>query len=128
MVLFLTRRLPRSLLIKLARSLLVPGSHLERLEFGKALEAIWELVQSTNQYIDKTAPWKLAKKPEAREHLDEVLYILPLSLKTLGVVLYPFMPSKGEEIFRQIGLAWNPSVFFPAAAINWNDLPGPDDC
>ena len=98
--------------------------HLERLEFGKALEAIWELVQSTNQYIDKTAPWKLAKKPDAREHLDEVLLHLAAVLKTLGVVLYPFMPCKGEEIFRQIGLAWNPSVFFPAVAINWNDLPG----
>jgi methionyl-tRNA synthetase len=99
-------------------------AHLARLEFGKALEAIWELVQSTNQYIDKTAPWKLAKKPEAREHLDEVLLHLAAVLKTLGVVLYPFMPSKGEEIFRQIGLEWNPSVFFPAAATNWNDLPG----
>jgi methionyl-tRNA synthetase len=98
--------------------------HLERLEFGKALEAIWELVQSTNQYIDKTAPWKLAKEPDAREHLDEVLLHLAAVLKTLGVVLYPFMPSKGEEIFRQIGLAWNPSVFFPAAATNWSDLPG----
>ena len=98
--------------------------HLARLEFGKALEAIWELVQSTNQYIDKTAPWKLAKMPDAREHLDEVLLHLAAVLKTLGVVLYPFMPSKGEEIFRQIGLEWNPSVFFPAAATNWNDLPG----
>jgi methionyl-tRNA synthetase len=98
--------------------------HLDRLEFGKALESIWELVQSTNQYIDKTAPWKLAKKPEARVHLDEVLLHLAAVLKTLGVVLYPFMPSKGEEIFKQIGLAWNPSVFFPKAAINWNDLPG----
>jgi methionyl-tRNA synthetase len=98
--------------------------HLERLEFGKALEAIWELVQSTNQYIDKTAPWKLAKEPDEREHLDEVLLHLAAALKTLGVVLYPFMPSKSEEIFRQIGLAWNPSVFFPAAALDWNDLPG----
>jgi len=99
-------------------------AHLSSLEFGKALEAIWELVQSTNQYIDKTAPWKLAKNPEAKEHLDEVLLHLGAVLKTLGVVLYPFMPSKAEEIFRQIGLAWNPSVFFPAAAINWDDLPG----
>ena len=98
--------------------------HLERLEFGKALEAIWELVQSTNQYIDKTAPWKLAKKPDEREHLDEVLFHLAAVLKTLGIILYPFMPSKGEEILKQIGLAWSPSVFFPAAAINWDDLPG----
>jgi methionyl-tRNA synthetase len=94
------------------------------LEFGKALEAIWELVQSTNQYIDKTAPWKLAKKPDAREYLDEVLLHLAAVLKTLGITLYPFMPIKGEEILRQIGIAWNPSIFFPAAATNWDDLPG----
>ncbi|OLB66550.1 MAG: methionine--tRNA ligase, partial [Nitrospirae bacterium 13_2_20CM_2_61_4] len=86
--------------------------HLERLEFGKALETIWELVQSTNQYIDKTAPWKLAKKPDEREQLDEVLFHLAAVLKTLGIILYPFMPSKGEEILKQIGLAWSPSVFF----------------
>ena len=98
--------------------------HLERLEFGKALETIWELVQSTNQYIDKTAPWKLAKKPDEREQLDEVLFHLAAVLKTLGIILYPFMPSKGEEILKQIGLAWSPSVFFPSAAINWDDLPG----
>ena len=87
-------------------------AHLSRLEFGKALEAIWELVQSTNQYIDKTAPWKLAKKPEAKEHSHEVLLHLAAVLKTLGVVLAGFTPSKGEEIFRQIGFGWNPSSFF----------------
>src|SRR5574338_200281 len=98
--------------------------YLGRLEFGKALEAIWELVQSTTQYIDKTAPWKLAKQPDAKAHLDEILFHLAAVLKTLGMILYPFMPTKSEEILRQIGLAWNPSVFLPAAAIDWTDLPG----
>ena len=78
--------------------------HLERLEFGKALEAIWELVQSTDQYIDKTAPWKLAKKPDQERSSKKSSITLPKVLKTLGVVLYPFMPSKGEAIVQQIGL------------------------
>jgi methionyl-tRNA synthetase len=98
--------------------------HLDRLEFGKALEAIWELVQSTNQYIDKTAPWKLAKGMDTEEHLHEILFHLAAVLKTLGVLLYPFMPGKAEEILKQTGLAWTPSGFFPAAAIDWSDLPG----
>ena len=98
--------------------------HLERLEFGKALEAIWELVQSTNQYIDKSAPWKLAKQPDAKEHLNEILFHLAAALKTLGLLVYPFMPGKAEEILRQTGLAWTPSGFFPAMATDWNDLPG----
>ena len=98
--------------------------HLDRLEFGKALEAIWELVQSTNQYIDRTAPWKLAKQINAKEHLNEILLHLAAVLKTLGILLYPFMPGKAEEMLRQTGLALNPSVFFPAAATDWTDLPG----
>jgi methionyl-tRNA synthetase len=98
--------------------------HLDRLEFGKALEAIWELVQSTNQYIDKTAPWKLAKQPDAGERLNGVLFHLAAVLKTLGITLYPFMPGKSEEILRQIGLTWNPRTYFPSAALNWSDLPG----
>lgn len=98
--------------------------HLDRLEFGKALEAIWELVQSTNQYIDKAAPWKLAKQLGTKERLNDILFHLAAVLKTLGVLIYPFMPGKAEEILRQIGLTWTPSGCFPAAAMDWNDLPG----
>ena len=98
--------------------------HLDRLEFGKALEGIWELVQSTNQYIDKAAPWKLAKQPESKELLNETLFHLAAVLKTVGVLIYPFMPGKAEEILRQIGLDWTPSGFFPAMATDWSDLPG----
>jgi methionyl-tRNA synthetase len=97
--------------------------YLDHLDFTKALEAIWELVQSTNQYIDRTAPWKLAKQPNAKTQLDEVLFHLAAVLKTVGMMLYPFMPSKGEEILRQIGLSWDSSIFLPAAAIDWTDLP-----
>ncbi len=98
--------------------------HIDRLEFGKALEAVWELVQSTNQYIDIEAPWKLAKQSNATEHLSGVLFHLAAVLKTVGVLIFPFMPSKAEEILRQIGLAGQPSGSFPLNAVNWTDLPG----
>ncbi|MCS6297030.1 MAG: methionine--tRNA ligase [Nitrospira sp.] len=97
--------------------------YLALLNFTKALEAIWDLVQSTNQYIDRTAPWKLAKQPDAKAQLDEVLFHLAAVLKTLGIILHPFMPSKCEEILRQIGLGWNPS-FSLDAATDWKDLRG----
>jgi methionyl-tRNA synthetase len=34
------------------------------------------------------------------------------------------MPSKGEEMLRQIGIALMTSEFLPDAALNWDDLPG----
>ena len=117
-------KLTRDLSIRIGEIVARVWVHLDRLEFGKALETIWELVQRTNQYIDHAAPWKLAKQRDARNQLDQVLFDLGAVLKTLGVVLYPFMPTKAEEILRQIGLTWDPSAFLLDAATNWNTLPG----
>ena len=34
---------------------------MEKMEFSVALTSIWQLVSSTNKYIDETQPWTLAK-------------------------------------------------------------------
>ena len=41
-----------------------------------ALATIWTLVTRANQYVDHTAPFKLAKDPAQAGRLDEVLYDL----------------------------------------------------
>ncbi|MEX5213131.1 MAG: methionine--tRNA ligase subunit beta, partial [Nitrospiraceae bacterium] len=66
----------------------------------------------------------LAKQPDAKTHLDEVLFHLAATLKTLGLILVPFMPTKGDEILKQIGVALKPSDCLPDAALDWDDLPG----
>ena len=48
--------------------------HLEQLEFNRALEAIWHVVQLANQYVDKTAPWTLVKHESSAEQLRTILY------------------------------------------------------
>jgi methionyl-tRNA synthetase len=95
--------------------------HITNLEFNRALEAIWELVQLGNQYIDKSAPWTLAKRPEDKARLDTVLYHGAETLRILGLALYPFMPQIAQEMVRQLGLAVdlsNPS----ADELNWGYL------
>jgi len=71
---------------------------------NKALESIWEVVQAGNQYIDKSAPWTLAKKPEDKERLQTVLYHAAETLRFLAHVLSPFMPEAAGEMKRQLGL------------------------
>ena len=44
----------------------------DELAFNKILQKIWELVDTTNQYIDKTGPWNLAKTDEGKERLKTV--------------------------------------------------------
>ncbi len=78
--------------------------HITSLEFNRALESIWELVQLGNQYVDKSAPWTLARKPEDKARLHAVLYHAGETLRILSLVLYPFLPHTAQEMARQLGL------------------------
>src|SRR5207247_7147107 len=99
--------------------------YLSSLEFNKALEAIWSLVQLGNQYIDKSAPWTLAKKPDDKPRLNTVLYNVAETLRFLCLALYPFMPQAAEEMKRQLGLVLNFSKPLLSAEITWGGvLPG----
>jgi len=99
--------------------------HLGSLEFNRALEAIWSLVQLGNQYIDKSAPWTLAKQPEDQPRLNTVLYNAAETLRFLCLALYPFMPQAAEEMKRQLGLVLNFSKPMLSSEITWGGvLPG----
>src|SRR2546422_1134389 len=93
--------------------------HLGSLEFNRALEAIWSLVQLGNQYIDKSAPWTLAKQPEDQPRLNTVLYNAAETLRFLCLALHPFMPQAAEEMKRQLGLVLNFSKPLLASEITW---------
>ena len=74
----------------------------DELSFNKILQKIWELVDITNQYIDKTGPWNLAKTDEGKERLKTVMYNAAESLRILGVLLFPFMPKSCESLMLQL--------------------------
>jgi len=96
--------------------------HLEKLEFNRALESIWGVVQIGNQHIDKNAPWNLAKKVEHMAVLDTVLYDAAEALRLVALVLYPFMPQASEEMKRQLGLMLNFSKPLLSGDIKWGGL------
>ena len=86
-----------------------------------ALCDIWSLVDEANQYVDKKAPFKLAKDPskDAGLALDIVLYNLAEACRVLAVLLSPFIPSTSEKIYAQLGLAGAPDKLSEAA---WGKL------
>ena len=57
-----------------------------------------------DQYIEKNAPWKLAKKSEDRPKLEKVLFKVAYSIAFSIRFLYPFMPHTAFEMARQLGL------------------------
>ena len=74
------------------------------LAYNKILQKIWELVDTTNQYIVKTGPWNLAKTDEGKEQLKTVMYNCAESLRVLGILLNPFMPQSTESMMKQLGV------------------------
>jgi len=95
---------------------------LKQNQLQAALQSIWGLVTRANQYVDQTAPFKLAKDPaQSREggRLDEVLYNLTETCRVLAVLLQPFLPGTSLKIYAQLGLAETPDKFSAAA---WGGL------
>jgi methionyl-tRNA synthetase len=92
---------------------------LEGNQLQGALLSIWSLVTRANQYVDQTAPFKLAKDPAQAARLDEVLYNLAETCRILAVLLHPFLPGTGARIYAQLGLAGAPGHF---AAAKWGVL------
>jgi len=84
-----------------------------------ALVETWKLVTRANQYVDQTAPFKLAKDPAQAARLDEVLYNLVESCRILAVLLHPFIPGTSAKIFAQLNLAGAPDKLALAA---WGGL------
>jgi len=95
--------------------------HFQRIEFNRTLEAIWGLVQLGNQYIDKTAPWVLAKNPAEAQRLQTVLFHVAESLRFLCLAVYPFMPDTAREMTRQLGLPYDFSQALLETPIAWGD-------
>ncbi|TKS60119.1 MAG: methionine--tRNA ligase [Nitrospira sp.] len=102
------------------------GQHFAFLEFNRTLELIWKLVQACDQYIEKTAPWSLAKDPNQQVRLNRVLYRAADTLRLLCIHVYPFMPSTAENIVHQIGLDIDfqkPITTNTVTDTYWNHLP-----
>jgi methionyl-tRNA synthetase len=69
----------------------------------EALKIVRDHVARSNEFVDQSAPWKLAKDPEQRGALEETLATLILALAWQAVHLSPFMPERTEELWRQLG-------------------------
>jgi len=77
-------------------------SCMDKLEIGKAIDAIFEVLRKSNKYIDDTTPWSLAKDESKKERLETVLYNLLESIKVCATELFPFLPDTSKEILRQL--------------------------
>ena len=75
--------------------------YMEKREHNKALEALWEGVNSMNQYVNTKEPWKLKEDKAA---LKQVVYNCVYSIHALSVLLSPFLPETAEKALGPLGI------------------------
>src|SRR3954454_20565596 len=67
-----------------------------------ALDAIWQRVRRLNRYVEEQAPWTLAKDEATAPDLDRVLRTLAEGVRTLGVLLWPWIPASSEKLLAAL--------------------------
>ncbi|MBX2861407.1 MAG: class I tRNA ligase family protein [Vampirovibrio sp.] len=89
----------------------------ESLDFSKAAELIFYLVDKANRIIDRSEPWKLQKEGRT-EDLEKVLYTVLDILRQCAILLTPMTPVISENIWSQLGYTQ------PLSTQTWADIQG----
>jgi methionyl-tRNA synthetase len=79
------------------------SEQLDRAELTLALDEIWQRVRRLNRYVEEQAPWKIAKDDARVEDLDRVLRTLLEGLRSVTVLLWPYLPSTAERLLAALG-------------------------
>jgi len=70
--------------------------------FHEGLEEVWKVIRAANGYIDRQAPWALARTD--KERMGAVLRVLTDALRVIATVLQPFMPGSMARMLDQLGV------------------------
>jgi methionyl-tRNA synthetase len=73
------------------------------LNFSASLEAVINLVNSANKFIEDSAPWALYKQKKM-DQISNMLYILAEVLRIVSIAIYPVMPQAAGNMWQQLGL------------------------
>lgn len=74
------------------------GSLIERNEFDKALKEIEALSSKCNRYFQHKEPWR------KKAGYNTCLYLSVNAVRTLSILLFPYIPSSSERIWRMLDL------------------------
>jgi methionyl-tRNA synthetase len=101
------REAPEQKLVECAtRAVGQSEAHFAGCAFHQALEDIFELVRTTNRYLDEAGPWSLHKEGR-RERLATVMAHALEALRISAVLLWPVTPRKAEQMLACLGLEAN---------------------
>ncbi len=82
----------------------------ESCDYNRAMRLILELADAANRYVERAAPWKLAKDPGARESLQDVCTVALNLFRQIAIYLAPVLPRMARQTEKLLGVpieAWS---------------------
>ena len=101
-------------------ALVVDGAPEIGVLYAPALDELWVMVRSLNQYLEEVKPWQLAKQlgkeQDAEKHVGEILAHSVGTLNQIAHMLMPFLPTTATKIletFKDGVVREQPAIMFP---------------
>jgi methionyl-tRNA synthetase len=88
------------------------GWLLDKFELKAAIAATVDLARSGNAYLSDREPWHLIKSN--LEKTATTLYLASQIVRSIGILISPFLPGTGKEIFGQLNLP-------DASSLRWSE-------
>ena len=95
------------------------GTAMEGRSINVALENVAELVTEANQFVERSAPWKLAREANNEARLDAIFYHLAEVIRLIAIMISPVIPKAAADILQQ--LKWTGPLTLTEAS--WGRLP-----
>ncbi|KAK9699462.1 hypothetical protein RND81_08G175300 [Saponaria officinalis] len=91
--------------------------HYQKLSLSSACEAVLEIANAGNVYMDERAPWSLFKQGgAAAEAAAKDLVVILEAMRIISIALSPVAPSLCRRIYSQLGYLNDEYIF-----LTWND-------
>ncbi|KAI5295981.1 methionyl-tRNA synthetase [Ascosphaera acerosa] len=103
--------------------------HMDGLDPQRALDTIMDAVYQANKYIAAAQPWQMITHADAKpadrtqpHEVDRVVYNGAETLRIVGILMQPFMPTKARQLLDLLGVQDAPEKRSFAAARYGGDL------
>ncbi len=110
------------LLAKEAQSAI--GEVLERydkMEFARALEAIWSVIGAADKYLTAEQPWALGSGEEEQARKATILWTTAELLRIVTTLVNPVMPSTSAKVWTLLGQSGSPDAV-ALDGLRWGQL------
>jgi len=80
------------------------GEHIDALNFGAALDRIWDVLALARSYAVQTAALEPEAEPPSRQRADTALYVLAEAARLIALSTGPFLPGLAATIRTRLGI------------------------